>query len=150
MAAPTQAVSARWRTFAVYAVLGPILGAVLPAVLAVAVLTQNYAGPLWGGSAVEWISLIGSAALEGLIPAVLTVIALQTLPGRALPRIRSAVAYGLISAISALFLLLPFKNLDETGYLLFAAATVLGASGLIAGLLCAAVVQRLSPMHESS
>jgi hypothetical protein len=141
---PTQATGGRWRTFAVYAVLGPILGAVLPAVIAVAILSRDYSGPLWISSPSAWLYLIGSAFIEGLIPAALTAISLRVLPGRARPRVRSAIAYALISAIAALILLLPFRALDETGHVHLAASAVLGASGFLAGFLCAVVVQRRS------
>lgn len=142
MASPTQAAGWRWRAFAVYAVLGPILGAMLPAVIAVALLTRDYSGPLWISSSSAWTYLIASAALEGLIPAALTVISLRVLPGRARPRLRGAIAYGLISTIAALILLLPFKGLDETGHIHLAATAVLGASGLLAGFVCAAILER--------
>jgi hypothetical protein len=133
-----------WWAFAIYALLGPILGAVLPAVIAVAVLSHEYSGPLWVGSTTAWIALIGSAAVEGLIPAVLTAISLRILPGRTRPRVRSALAYGLISAFAALILLLPFRGLDGTGQIHLEATAVLGGSGLLAGFLCAVIVQYLN------
>lgn len=143
METPRQAASASWRTFAVYIALGPIVGAVLPAIIAVYVLSRDYSGPLWVGSVTAWISLILSAAIEGLIPALLTAITLRILPGRTLPHLRSAVAYGVISAIAAFVLLLPFRALDEAGLVHLLATAILGGSGLLAGFLCAVIVQRL-------